>query len=127
MRTVRSGSGVIWPAALSGFAESHSISHVLVISKKLLRKDGYITQRRRLFTYLGISLVIMFMRRLKEYRYIKNKRLETIELVFHTLASECVKHFFHIQQCSHDRKHLIKGCSRCSGRSGRILLTCFQF
>lgn len=68
MRTVRSGSGVIWPAALSGFTESHSISRVLVISKKLLRKDGYITQRRLLFTYLGISFVIMFMRKLKENR-----------------------------------------------------------
>lgn len=118
MRTVRSGSGVIWPAALSGFTESHSISHILVISKKSLQKDGYITQRRRLFTNLRISLVIMFTRRLNNTGRGRIEGWRQYSLFF-THLTVCVKHFFHIQQCSHDRKHFIKGCSRCNGRSGK--------
>lgn len=34
MLAVRSGSGVIWPAALSGFTESHGVINILFRSKK---------------------------------------------------------------------------------------------
>lgn len=86
MRTVRSGSGVIWPAAPSGFTESHSVSHILIISKKS-RKDGYISQRWHLFGCRGISFVFMFSRRLKEYRQRKKKGVETIEFFTHLAVS----------------------------------------